>query len=469
MRSCYPRGAPLRAAIYFEAQFNYPDDVTTGITVASYCLGCLVGCALSFAIGDMLGRRKMIWLAMALIVVGATLQASAYSLAHLIVGRVITGFGTGIDSSTIPMYQSELSKKENRGRLVSWEIFFIGIGIATAYWIDYGFSFVDSEASWRTPVAIQLIFAIVVIFVVWGLPESPRWLAKRGRDAEAEEVLCAVFDTQPNDPFIVEEMRAIRAAVALEKTEGKKGYGSIFQKDILKTRRRVALAWFALFMNQLSGINLVVYYMPTVLLDIGQSRNNSLLIAGGVQLMFPLGNLVPAFFLDRMGRRPTMLWGCGLLSFCMVMITILLSFGTDNFNTSSASIAFFYLYMLIFGGTVNVVPWVYGPEILPLEARTRGTAISVSSHWLWNFFIVMISPVLINRIGFHTYIVFAILLACFIPIVCFFYPETSNISLEDIDKIFLPEHMHDSYTNQQHEVFGGLDSSKGEINQTEKA
>ncbi|SMR47983.1 unnamed protein product [Zymoseptoria tritici ST99CH_3D1] len=494
MRTCYPRGAPLRAAIYvaclsaflffgydqgvlsgllanpyFEAQFNYPDDVTTGITVASYCLGCLVGCALSFAIGDMLGRRKMIWLAMALIVVGATLQASAYSLAHLIVGRVITGFGTGIDSSTIPMYQSELSKKENRGRLVSWEIFFIGIGIATAYWIDYGFSFVDSEASWRTPVAIQLIFAIVVIFVVWGLPESPRWLAKRGRDAEAEDVLCAVFDTQPNDPFIVEEMRAIRAAVALEKTEGKKGYGSIFQKDILKTRRRVALAWFALFMNQLSGINLVVYYMPTVLLDIGQSRNNSLLIAGGVQLMFPLGNLVPAFFLDRMGRRPTMLWGCGLLSFCMVMITILLSFGTDNFDTSSASIAFFYLYMLIFGGTVNVVPWVYGPEILPLEARTRGTAISVSSHWLWNFFIVMISPVLINRIGFHTYIIFAILLACFIPIVYFFYPETSNISLEDIDKIFLPEHMHDSYTNQQHEVFGGLDSSKGEINQTEKA
>ncbi|SMR46744.1 unnamed protein product [Zymoseptoria tritici ST99CH_1E4] len=125
--------------------------------------------------------------------------------------------------------------------------------------------------------------------------------------------------------------------------------------------------------------------------------------------------------------------------------------------------------MLIFGGTVNVVPWVYGPEILPLEARTRGTAISVSSHWLWNFFIVMISPVLINRIGFHTYIIFAILLACFIPIVYFFYPETSNISLEDIDKIFLPEHMHDSYTNQQHEVFGGLDSSKGEINQTEKA
>lgn len=163
MRTCYGRGAPLRGAIYvaclsaflffgydqgvfsgllqnpdFQKQFNDPDDVTTGITVASYCLGCFVGCILSFLLGDKLGRRRMIWLAMALIVVGASLQASAYSLAHLIVGRVITGMGTGIDTSTIPSYQSELSKKENRGRLVSWEIFFVGIGIVTAYWVDYG-------------------------------------------------------------------------------------------------------------------------------------------------------------------------------------------------------------------------------------------------------------------------------------------------------------------------------------------
>lgn len=94
-----------------------------------------VGCTLAFLLGDVLGRRRMIWLAMALIIVGASLQASAYTLTHLIIGRVITGFGTGIDSSTVPMYQSELSKKESRGKLVSWEIWFIGIGISLAYWI----------------------------------------------------------------------------------------------------------------------------------------------------------------------------------------------------------------------------------------------------------------------------------------------------------------------------------------------
>lgn len=95
--------------------------------------------------------------------------------------------------------------------------------------------------------------------------------------------------------------------------------------------------------------------------------------------------------------------------------------------------------MLIFGATVNVVPWVWGPELLPLEARTRGVAISVSSHWTWNFVIVMITPILINNIHWGTYIIFTITLACFVPIVYFCYPETSNLSLEEVDNLFLPE------------------------------
>ncbi|KAJ4290580.1 hypothetical protein N0V90_010797 [Kalmusia sp. IMI 367209] len=448
MRSCYGRGAPLRAAIYacclsaflffgydqgvfggllqnkdWLNQFHHPRDTITGIIVASYCLGALFGCILTVFIGDILGRRRMIWLAMALIIVGATLQTSAFNIGHLIVGRVITGLGTGIDSSTVPMYQSELCKREWRGRVVSWEIWFIGIGICLAYWIDYGFSFLPGSVAWRCPIAIQLVFAIMVVFLVWGLPESPRWLCKRGRTEEAREVLCAVFNLDNNDPYVVSEMDAIRAAISIETGEGAQKISGLFKKDILQTRRRVLLAWFGLFMNQWSGINLVVYYMPTVLVEnVGMTSQRAILIAGFVELMFPVGNTLPALALDKMGRRPTMM---------------LLSIGTEA--CASASIAFFFLYMLIFGATVNVVPWVWGPEILPLEARARGTAISVSSHWMWNFVIVMITPVLINRIGWKTYLIFMCLLAAFVPIVYFCYPETSNLSLEEVDNLFLPE------------------------------
>ena len=186
------------------------------------------------------------WIAMGLVLVGASLQASASTVPHLVIGRVVTGFGTGIDSSTVPMYQSELCRKERRGRLVSWEVLFIGIGITGAYWIDYGFAYVSGSTAWRTPIALQMVFAIIVVFLLFGLPESPRWLCKQGREEEAIEVLCAVFDLPADDDYVVGEIRGIRRALALEREGGEKSWWSIFKKDKVKTRRRVALAWFVL-------------------------------------------------------------------------------------------------------------------------------------------------------------------------------------------------------------------------------
>jgi MFS family permease len=123
--------------------------------------------------------------------------------------------------------------------------------------LDFGFSYLSGSVSWRTPIALQLVFAVLVVFLVWGLPESPRWLANRGREAEAIEVLCAVFDREANDPFIVEQIEDIREAISVERLAGASKISGLFKNDRIKTRRRVILAWFMLFMNQLSGINIV--------------------------------------------------------------------------------------------------------------------------------------------------------------------------------------------------------------------
>jgi hypothetical protein len=184
-------------------------------------------------------------------------------------------------------------------------------------------------------------------------------------------------------------------------------------------------------------------------------------MAGCVVMLFCIGALVPSLRLDSMGRRPAMMWGSAGLGLCMMMVAVLLSF--HKRSTSIGATAFFFLFMFVFGVSINAVPWVYGPEILPLVARTRGTAISVSSHWLWNFFILMITPTLLSRLDWKTYLIFMTTNFCFVPIVYIFYPETSNISLEQIDKLFIDCEERDDGSMESGEA-GIVELKKGGTN-----
>jgi MFS family permease len=216
-------------------------------------------------------------------------------------------------------------------------------------------SFVGGAIGWRLPIALQAIFAIFVIVLVFALPESPRWLFNHNRETEAMEVLSAIYDKGFDDEVIVAERAAILQALEIESEGTQKSLLSIFKKDKLRTRYRIFLAWFVQFMNQASGINMVVYYIPTVLeKNLNMSVQMSQILGGCIQIMFMLGGILPSLALDRMGRRKTLLYGFAGLGFCMLFIAALLSQsdgGATKRGTqfASASVAFFFVYQLVFG------------------------------------------------------------------------------------------------------------------------
>ncbi|GJP91557.1 hypothetical protein AnigIFM59636_005968 [Aspergillus niger] len=147
---------------------HYPSTAVMGIIVSIYNLGCLLGTVVAFLTSDNLGFRKSVWLAMCIIIIGATVQTSSYSKAQLLVSRLFTGIGIGIMTTTVPVYQAELCEARKRGMYVCTQPLAVGVGITIAYWYDYGMSYVDGPINWRLPIASQVIVAILVIILILG-------------------------------------------------------------------------------------------------------------------------------------------------------------------------------------------------------------------------------------------------------------------------------------------------------------
>ncbi|KAH7921981.1 general substrate transporter [Leucogyrophana mollusca] len=426
---------------------SHPNHATLqSFLIAIYEVGCLTGALSNLWIGDKLGRRRTIVLGGCIMIIGAIVQTASYNYWQLVVARIFTGFGNGLNTSTVPTYHAECSPAAKRGKLIMLEGSLITFGVM---WFDFALYFVTgSSAQWRVPIALQLVFEFIMVICVGFLPESPRWLVKHGHHAEAMAVISALEDKDPSDAEVQRTYYGIREAVAIEspgvlaseeKIESKPRPSKASLRELLtggrsQNFRRATIGVVCQMMQQLTGINLITYYATILFQRLGLSDVNSRIMAAANGTEYFLASYIAYALVERVGRRKLMLVGTAGQCITMLLLAILGSINNGPAQVISAILLFAFNTFFAIGWLG--MAWLYCAELAGLRIRAPANALSTASNWTFNFVVVMVVGPSFNNISWRTYIVFAALNAAIIPVVYFFFPETGGRSLEDMDVVF---------------------------------
>ncbi|KAH8879050.1 general substrate transporter [Thozetella sp. PMI_491] len=408
-----------------------------GFVVATFVIGALIGSLSCSYTGDKFGRRNVIFAGALCTLVGEVLECSAYGLPQFIVGRVIIGLGVGQLTSIVPVWLSETSGAQNRGRQVVLTGLFICLGYVLESWLDLAFfEFKTGPVTWRPPIAIAIAFSLILMAAIYSLPESPRWLVLKGRIEEARATISALRAFQEDSIEVQSELAGIE--YSLEDTS--KGAAKL--RDMLtmgddKLLYRFALCILLQFFQQMSGSNLVSVYAPILFQqNLGMSSELSRVLSGGALTWKFLASFLAFVTIDRLGRRAVFILSGFGMSACMVALAVSTHFPSSNHGAQIAAGCFLYLYNTFVPIGFLGANFLYCAEVAPIRLRMAMSSISTANHWLWNFVVVMVTPVAINTIGWGYYIVFAAIGACIPLSVYFFFPETMGRNLEEIDMLF---------------------------------
>ncbi|KAK4700129.1 hypothetical protein P7C70_g6123, partial [Phenoliferia sp. Uapishka_3] len=415
--------------------FGYDQGVMSSI----YELGCFAGAIFALLMGNRLGRLKMIKLGSVVMVLGTIIQIAAIkgnqAGLQFCIGRVITGVGNGMNTSTIPSWVAETSRSHNRGLLVCIEASMIATGTAIAYWVDFGLSFIKTSINWRLPIALQIIFAAGLFFGATYLPESPRWLMQDGRHVEAQRVIAALAGEKYDSEVTLLQTRLIMQSIDQSHQLGVIKKRNMFTSGPTQHFRRAAIGASSQIFQQIGGANAVIYFAPVIFeQNIGVTRQLSLILGGVNVTVYALAAFASYYLIEKVGRRKMFL--AGSAGQCLSMVIIFACYIGNNKQVLNGSVFGLFLYLIFFGATWLELPWLYPAEINPLRTRTNANAVSTLSNWIFNFAVVQWTPVMLTSITWGTFLFYAVINAMFIPVIYLFYPETAGRTLEEIDLIF---------------------------------
>ncbi|SOD74559.1 sugar porter (SP) family MFS transporter [Jatrophihabitans sp. GAS493] len=403
------------------SQFNLTNPFQKGLVVAILLAGAAVGALIAGRLADQLGRRRAILITSIVFVIGLLLSSLAPALWVFWISRFIIGLGVGSTSFVVPLYIGEIAPPERRGALVSLNQLSVTVGILVSQLVAY---FLAGHGDWRVSVGLALLPAIILGLGVLQEPESPAWLVRQDREDEARTVLATMRDSEQ---AIDDEVEKIRE-VAQEERKGSIG-------ELLDNRLRPALILGVslAIIQQITGINTVIYFAPTVLQEAGLGSSASLLALVVVGVVNVVLTLVAIRYLDRLGRRPLLIWGMVGMTAGLVALALAFAIGIHGAGAVFATAALAF-YVGAFAVSLGPIVWLLIAEIFPLRVRGQAASIATMSNWAANLVVAVSYLSIISAIGeTGTFISYAVVTALSLIYVVKKVPETNGLTLSQIE------------------------------------
>lgn len=395
------------------------------IVVSVILLGAMAGALVSGRTAVRHGRRKVVAAVAVIFGAGAVAAAVAPDVGTLIAARFVLGLAVGGASNMVPVYIAELAPAAVRGRLMVLFQLMVAIGQLIAYLCGWALS---GSGGWRVMFALAVIPAVALAVGMLFLPESPRWLIEQNRHDDA---LTTLRRLRPAGADVAAEVAEITTVTAGAPSGG--GGWRLLRQRWLRPALLIAVGIAAF--SQLTGVNAIVYYAPTILDDAGFGDSVALLTGVGIGAMLVVAGVVGAIAVDKAGRRRTMLWF--LPGSALAMAVLALAFTTSSGSAAQrwTVIIALFAYILFNGVGMQAVVWLIGPEILPLSVRSPATSLATLSVWGFDLLIAMTALTAINTVGRSgTFLFYALMNVACIVFVVAKVPETKGRSLESIER-----------------------------------
>jgi sugar porter (SP) family MFS transporter len=421
----YDTGVIAGALLFIKSDFGL-GSFAQGLVVAAVPIGAVAGAAVAGPAADRYGRRVTILVAAVVFISGALASAAAQGVELLVIARIVIGAAIGLASAAAPVYISEVAPPESRGRLVSFFQLAVTIGILAAYLVGLAFDHVEG---WRWMLGLGVVPALALAIGMLRMPQSPRWLVMTGDDFDARATLAKI---RVDDPVAIDrELEQIKGGL-----EAKPGSWSDLLQPLVRAALVVGVGLAVL--QQVSGINTVIYYAPTIVEFTGvDSSASSILAAVGVGVVNVAMTLVAMRLLDRAGRRTLLMIGVSGMAIALTLLGVAFSGGGESTLDSAIAIGSLMLYVASFAISLGPIFWLLNAEIYPLGVRSKAAGIGTMANWAANFAVSLTFLLLIDALGrsgaFWLYAAVAVLTLAF----CWrLVPETKGKRLEEIEAVF---------------------------------